>query len=289
MSFSSFFSWKKLADSWRLFLLCLLLFIVSSIFSFWIFFPADVVQRRLLLELSSQTGVDMRGENATILLPLGLSLDLFVYPNREGFADFKLEKLQITPVWSRLFSTDPAIQIDGKLASGAVDGEGSHKGDVRLNFEDISVLSLQESDLPYRISGLLNGELHGEGMTDPLSGRGEFAFVLKDGAALGLEKIGLPGRLVIGTLRLAGKFNQRRFSLEKVLLRGGVLDLSGGGNILIGETPEQTRLNLNIRLQPTGITSEALLDMLKLTGVRPTTDGSYLLRIGGTLAKPMVR
>jgi type II secretion system protein N len=224
----------------------------------------------------------MRGENATILLPLGLSLDLFVYPDREGFADFKLEKLQITPVWSRLFSTDPAIQIDGKLASGAVDGEGSQKGDVRLNFEDISVLSLQESDLPYRISGLLNGELHGEGMTDPLSGRGEFAFVLKDGAALGLEKIGLPGRLVIGTLRLAGKFNQRRFSLEKVLL-------SGGGNILIGETPEQTRLNLNIRLLPTGITSEALLDMLKLTGVRPTTDGSYLLRIGGTLAKPVVR
>jgi len=289
MSFSSFFSWQKFAGNRRLFLLCLLLFIISSVFSFWIFFPADVVQRRLLQKLSDQTGVEMRGENATLLLPLGLSLDLSVYPDREGLADFKLEELQLTPVWSRLFSTDPAIYLEGKLASGGVDGVGSQKGDVRLTLEEVSVLSLQQPDLPYRVSGILNGEFYGEDMTGQLSGRGEFAFIFKDGAILGLEKIGLPGRLDIGTLRLAGKFNQRRFSLEKVVLNGGALDLSGGGNILLGETPEQTRLNLNIRLQPTSATSEALQDILKLTGVRPTTDGSYLLRIGGTLAKPVVR
>ncbi len=289
MSLLSFPGWKKLAGNRRLFLLCLLLFVVSSVLSFWVFFPADIVQRRLLQELSGQTGADMRGENATLLLPLGLSLDLFVYPGKEGLADFTLEGLQITPVWSRLLSTDPAIQIDGKLASGKVDGEGSQKGDVRLNFKDVSVLSLQKPDLPYRVSGMLSGEFHGEDMTGQLNGRGEFTFIFKDGAVLGLERIGLPGRLALGTLRLAGKFNQRRFSLEKVVLNGGVLDVSGGGNILVGETPEQTRLNLNIRLQPTAATSETLQDMLKLTGVRPTTDGSYLLRIGGTLAKPVVR
>ena len=289
MSFSSFFSWQRLAGNRRLFLLCLFLFIVSCAFSFWIFFPADVVQRRLLQELSKRTDIEMRGDNATLLLPLGLKVDLFIYPNRRGLADFKLGNLQMTPVWSRLLSADPAIKLNGRLASGVLSGEGDQKGDILLSLENVAILDLQQASLPYRISGALSGEFRGNGMADELTSHGEFTFVLKDSAILGLEKLGLPGRLAVGTLRLAGRFNQRRFSFEKVVLSGGALDLSGGGNILVGETPQQTRLNLNIRLQPTASTSELLQDMLKLTGVRPTTDGSYLMKIGGTLAKPSIR
>lgn len=289
MSFSPIISWQKLAGNRRLFLLCLLLFIVSGVLSFWVFFPAEVVERRLLQKLSAEVGIDMRGENVAVLLPVGLKLDLSIYPEGRGIADLKLDDLQITPVWSRLFSSDPAIKLVGQVSDGRVSGIGSQAGDVDLKLEGVSIIKLQQPELPYRVSGELSGELNGEDISKRLAGRGAFTFVLSDGAVLGLEKIGLPGRFSFGTLRMTGKFNQRRFSLEKVILNGDFLELSGGGNLLIGETPEKTRLNLNIRLQPTASTPETLLDMLKLTGVRPTTDGSYLLRIGGTLVKPLIR
>lgn len=288
MSFSSIISWQKLAGNRRLFLMCLLLFVVSSLFSFWIFFPADVIQRSLLQKVSAQTGINMRGENATVILPVGLSLDLFIYPEKRGIADITLNDLQMTPVWSSLFSSDPAVKLEGKLASGRLKGTGSQSGDIDLMLENVSVLKLQQSDLPYRVAGELSGQLHGKNISGHNNGQGTFVFDLSDTSILGLEKVGLPGRISIGTLHLSGKFNQRRFSLEKVVLNGNFLELSGGGNILVGETPAQTRLNLNVRLKSTPSTPETVVDMLKLTGVRPTTDGSYLLRIGGTLAKPLV-
>jgi hypothetical protein len=90
-------------------------------------------------------------------------------------------------------------------------------------------------------------------------------------------------------LHLEGKLEQRRISLEKLILTGGALELSGGGNILIGKTADQSRLNLNIRLYPTVTTPESLQNLLDLTGIRPMVDGSYLFRIGGTIAKPIIR
>jgi hypothetical protein len=64
---SLFSSWQRLAGNRRLFSLCLLLFVVSGVFSVWLFFPVDTLQRRLLQEVSQQTGLDIRGRNATML------------------------------------------------------------------------------------------------------------------------------------------------------------------------------------------------------------------------------
>ncbi len=290
MKLSAVLNWKTLAGNRRLFLLCLFLFVVSSLGSFWIFFPADIVQRRLLQTISQQTGVDLRGDNASVLLPLGFELNLLVFPQQQGVADLKLRKLRITPVWSSLFSSDPKAHLEGELASGRFNAQGSQTGDFALQLENVDILTLQEPQLAYRLAGILSGNFQAEDMANHLnSGRGAFAFTLREGAILGLEKIGLPRRLGIGTLRLTGKFDQRRFSLEKVMVSGGALELSGGGNILLSDTPEKTRLNLNVRFQPTAATPDSLRELLKLTDIKPTTDGSYLVRIGGTLAKPVIR
>jgi type II secretion system protein N len=287
----SFFSWQNLAGNRRLFLLCFVLFVASASLSFTIFFPADVLQQRLLQEVSDRTGLKLYGRDATMVFPPGLRMDLTIFHDIPELAEIELTGLQISPLWSSLLSGSPAVDLSGELAGGHIDLDAGQDGHVNLALEGVTLGPLQRTDLPYHIDGELSGTLDCQNLSAEMTGRGVFSFYLKNsqvrGAALML--LGLPESVSAGELHLTGKFDQRRISLEQVLLVGGDLELSGGGNILIGETAEQTRLNLNIRLHPTSTTPDNFREFLKITGLRPTVDGSYLLRIGGTLAKPSIR
>ena len=284
-----FSNWQRLAGHRRIFILCLLLFLVSAIVSVWFFFPVNALQRRLLQEVSQQTGLEMRGGNATMLFPLGVGLDLTIYPEIEGLNDLELKQLQISPVWSSLFSADQQVHLHGTLAGGMIDVDAAKSGGINMQFQDIPITALQQENLPYRMSGKISGQVVGENISPQMRGRGHFSLNLKGAQLIGLEKIGLPANFTAGTLSLQGKFDQRRFSLEKAVLTQGDLEFTGGGNILVGESSTQTRLNLNVRLHPTATTPDSLLELFNLTGIRPTADGSYLMRIGGTLAKPIIR
>jgi type II secretion system protein N len=175
--------------------------------------------------------------------------------------DLELTELQISPVWHKLFSDDKKVNLTGMLAAGKIDADAPKSGQINFKFEDIPLAELQQAGMPYRISGKMSGQLAGENISEQMRGRGNFSLNLEGAQIFGLEKIGLPASFSAGTLRLQGRFDQRRFSLEKVVLTGGSLELTGGGNILIGESSEQTRLNLNVGLQPTAITPDSLLQL----------------------------
>ena len=286
---SSFFSWRRLAGNRRLFLVCLLLFTCSALLSFWLFFPAEVLQRRLVEEVSRQTGIRMQGENPEMLLPLGLQLDLSIDPDLPELVDFRLADLQISPVWSSLFTGKPEVHLQGNLAGGQFDIRADQHGNVSLKTESIAMEELQRKSLDYRVNGRLSGQLEADKLSAEMEGEGEFALQLAGTEILGLEKIGLPGTLPMGLLLVDGKFNRNRVSFEKIVASQGVLELSGGGTLLVGDVPEKTRLNLSVRLHPTPSTPDVIRDLLSIAGVRPAADGSYLLRIGGTLARPVIR
>ena len=286
---STIFKRQSFVGNRRLFLLCLLLFLFSGFLSFWIFFPADVLQHRLLQEVSQQTGLKMQGRNAAMLFPLGLGFDLTIYSRIPELPDLELTELQITPEWGSLFSKSPKAHFAAILASGKVDAAAAWNGQVSLQFKGIDLGVLQHPDVLYRVSGQLTGQFDGENISKDMNGTGRFLLSLSEIKIQGLARIGLPADFSAGTLQLEGKFAQRRVSLEKIVLTGGALELSGGGNILVGETADQSRLNLNVRLHPTSTTPDSLRDLINLTGVRPTVDGSYLLRIGGTVAKSTIR
>ncbi len=288
-SFSDLFSLRKLAGNRRLFLLCLVLFCCSALLSFGWFFPADVVQRRLVKEAVSRTGLQMQGENASMLFPLGLKFDLYLEPNVEQLADLSIKELEITPAWGALLTDNPAVQLDGRLNQGDFSIVADRNGAIDLELNGVDMLPLQGAANDYVLSGKLSGRLLGRELSENFQGQGEFELTAVETHVRGLRNVGLPADIDLGRIQINGKFNRRRVSLEKVVATEGVMELSGGGTFLIGETPEQTRLNLNVRLHPGQKTPESLRSLIQLTGARPTTDGSFLLRIGGTLAKPVVR
>ncbi len=281
--------WQRLAGNRRLLLLCVLLFVASAFFSFWASFPAELLQRRLVVEASQQTGLQMRGSNATMLFPLGLELDLQVLPALPEFAPLELEGVQLSPVWLSLFSGDPALDLQGGLAGGSFDMQASKGGQLNLVFGDVDLVLLQKEEALYRLQGVLNGRLAGRQLSAAMTGSGEFKLQVQDAHLLGLERLGLPTSLSLGLVRVEGKFNQHRLSLEKLLFCDGMIELSGGGTMLVAETAAKTRLNLNLRLLPTQTTPDSLRDLLSLSGAKPTADGSYLLRLGGSLAQPVLR
>lgn len=273
----------------RLFLFCLLLFLLSGALSFWFFFPAEVLQRYLVQEVSRETGLSMVGSEAEILFPAGLELDLQVDSGQPELVPILLCDLQLTPVWTRLLTGTTAVDMQAVLAGGTVEGQANRSGRLQLEFTDVELFDLQQVDIPYRLQGKLKGALQIADMAAALNGQGSFNLQLRESFLHGLSRIGLPDRLALGLLQLEGKFNQQRISVEKVLLTEGTIEMSGGGTLLIGETPEQTRMNLNLRIHPLQSTPDSVREALNLTGVKPTADGSYLLRIAGTLARPVLR
>ncbi len=286
----SIFSRRGLSDNRSLFLLCLLLFCVSSFFSFWVFFPAEVLQQRLVQEISRETGIPMRAERAAMLVPLGLKMDITLYPDQPGIAPLAIKDLQLTPVWTSLVSRNQGINIKGSLAQGDVGARLWRNGNIYLSLQDLTLSLLQEAGLDYRFGGLLNVQFQGEELlADAQRSQGRFAVEIRDTLVFGLEQIGLSPELPLGLLQVNGRFSEARVSVEQLVATGGVLELSGGGTLLIGATPEQTRLNLNVRIHPTRQTPENVRDLLMLTGVRPGPDGSYIMQIGGSLARPLLR
>ena len=61
------------------------------------------------------------------------------------------------------------------------------------------------------------------------------------------------------------------------------------GIILVGNSPERCRLSLQIEMRPGQTLAPTLHDLLQLGGVKAEADGSYHLRLGGTLARPILR
>lgn len=283
-------SGRVLSTNSRLFIACLVLFCVTSFFSFWVFFPAEVLQQRLVQEISRETGLRMHGEQATMLLPLGLKFDLTIYPDQPGMTPLLVDDLRLTPLWTSLLTQNQAVQLKGSVTRGDASARVWRNGNVNLSLQDLNLLELQEIDQPYRLGGALNLRFVGEELLAPgAQGGGRFSADIRDLVLFGLERIGLPADVSLGLLQMNGNFSEARVSVEQLVATGGVLELSGGGTLLVGATPEQTRLNLNVRLHPTRQTPENIRDLLMLTGVRPGPDGSYILQIGGTAARPVLR
>lgn len=283
------FSPRRMAGNRRLFMLCALLFVLSTLISFGLFFPAEVVQRRVVAEMAQRSGLQMQGNNAEILFPFGFGLDLTVAPPHPLLQTLFFSNLEIRPLWSSLFGNNRAADLKGELSEGQIEGISAQDGDLLLRLRNLQLAPLQNNTNDYLVKARATGVLSGEDLGTDYRGQGKFDFTLEQVTLEGLQRFGLPAEFLLGRAMISGDFRERRFSLHKVVFAEGMIELSGGGTMRIGDTPEQTRLNLNVRLHPVRQTPDSLRSLIQVSGVRPTSDGSYLIRIGGTLAKPIIR
>ena len=178
--FTVFFSWRRLAGNRRLFFACLLLFSLSALLSFWFFFPAEVLQRRLIQEVSRQTNIRMQGENPAVLLPIGLRMDLSVYPDLPELVDLHVSELEITPLWSSLFSGEPKVRVQGGIAGGRFDVKADRNGNISLETDRLAVEQLLREDLDYRVNGRLTGSVNAQRLSVNMEGEGSSLWIWRE-------------------------------------------------------------------------------------------------------------
>jgi hypothetical protein len=94
--------------------------------------------------------------------------------------------------------------------------------------------------------------------------------------------------LTLGQLTLEGNGRGQAFTITRLESNGGDVALTGTGSVLLGRSVESSRLNLNLTLRPAATMPGELRGLFDLLGP-PAGDGSYQLKIAGTLASPLLQ
>jgi hypothetical protein len=112
---------------------------------------------------------------------------------------------------------------------------------------------------------------------------------LQDIRISGLEGLdGTSHGLDLGRITLSATGQGSTFRIAGLSARGGVIEATGKGSVLLGFSPSDCRLNLVLHLHPTERLSPGLKDLFVLLG-KPNRDGSLQVRLTGTLANPTIR
>ncbi|HKJ04104.1 MAG TPA: type II secretion system protein GspN [Geopsychrobacteraceae bacterium] len=280
---------KRFGGFSRLIPLCVLLFLVSILVGFVTGFPTEVLRERLVQEMSAQTGLAVSSDSLELGLPAKVEFNLSIDPNHPQVAPLTFTRLQITPVWSSLFSSARAASLQGQFAEGNIDAEVGADDHLQLEIDGMRLGPLQNPANPYRLDGSLKGQIDGQQISRPGKAEASFSAEISGLVAIGLDALSLPANLALGTLSVKGKLLGQRVTLEEVLLNGDVAELTGSGTIQLGATPRQTRLNLRVAATPGKAFPESLKPLIELSGLKPKADGSYQFRVAGTMAAAVVR
>jgi type II secretion system protein N len=279
---------------WGTVLLALVVLLLFFALGFRLFFPVDALRQRLEGEMSRRSGAQIEMQRLSLGLPLSLELQKIRIENRRPpLPAFDVDSVELTPGWLSLVSGDPGVEVRAELYDGELLLSLARSGHFALDLDALRLDRLPAVPLletPVRLSGALSGQA--QASEPPLRNRADTTIELRiDNAAVtGLEPLGVAsGKLALGNVQAKGKLQGRRLNIETLKAVGGDLGLDGEGNLLIGSDSARTRLNLQITLRPGTGLDPMLRDLLSLSGAKPASDGSYRFRLGGSLARPVMR
>lgn len=276
-------------DFSRLLPLCIVLFLVALLIGFGSGFPTDVLREKLVREITKQSGLTASSESLELGFPAKVSFDLTVDPAHPQIAPLTFPQIQVSPVWSSLFSSARAADLQGQLAKGEIDAQFSADDSLQLEVQGIQLAPLQKTSNPYRFDGVLRGELDGKQISQAGKADAVFSAEVSGLEVFGLEQLALPEKVALGQLSVQGRLQGQRLNMERVVLTGDFVMLNGSGTLQLGTTPQRTRLNLQVTATLGSTFPESLKPLIELSGVKPKADGSYQFRVAGTLAKPVLR
>ncbi|MBE0596323.1 MAG: type II secretion system protein GspN [Desulfuromonadales bacterium] len=271
----------------RSYLIGLGLLLVAFVVGIYLFFPTRALQERIERE-AAKGAVTLTMSDLDLLFPPGLrGTEVTVQVAPSYRQSFEINRVAVRPLWSTLFGTDPGIAFQAQLLGGELAGQARKRGSVVAQARGITFAERPITGSLIEVAGTLTtGQFTGAvPLTAGTDSRLELT--LDQARINGMEGLGVAnGTLNIGQIVLRGEGKGNAFRIDELEARGGDLQLSGSGSLLVGQPFERSRLNLNLILTPATGIDPALRDLLELFATAGT-DGSYRLRLGGTLASPI--
>lgn len=266
----------------RQILLCLLLGFGGFIIALWLDSLQPLINQ--VQGMAHKQGLQLEITRPGRAFPLGLQADKVLVGHQQmAHEPFALSAVDIRPLWSSLFSSNPGLNISARLFAGSLTAEALSNGQLEL---DLNGLQLRESlgpQLPLQAAGTLtSGSFSGR---LPLAGKNQGTLQLKldDVVLLGLEKLGGgQDRFPLGSVQLKAENRGPVLQVRQLEATGGAVELAGSGTLNLGADAASSRLTLSVILKPTENLDSSLRGLLSLLG-QPGRDGTYRFRLTGPL------
>jgi hypothetical protein len=88
---------------------------------------------------------------------------------------------------------------------------------------------------------------------------------------------------------IRGELRGQTLDIQELRNSGGDLQLAGNAVLLLGSSPQLSRMTARIDITPGPQLDPMLRDLLPLSGIKPDKQGAYRFRIGGSLEHPVLR
>ncbi len=275
-------------DRIRFYLIGLGLMCLTFLVGFYLFFPTQALKEKIEREFSARTGVPLSIGRLYLGFPPALEArSLSIAVARPGRERFDVASLRLRPLWLTLFGNSPGADFDASLLGGEISGRARRNGPIEAKAQQLAFAEALTPGSALELAGVL-GQATFTGALPPAATTESRFELLFDSLQLnGMESLGIAdGNLTLGRVTCTGNGRGNNYRIDRLEATGGEMAVSGNGSFILSQPVEQSRINLNLTLRPGANFDRTLRDLLDLFAT-PGRDGSYSLRINGTLATPV--
>jgi type II secretion system protein N len=256
-----------------------LLFLVGALVGLALTFPSSVVERGLINLIEQQAQVRLDEGSLKIGFFRLYGEDMLLRSQAAEWFPLEVDALEVTPRWLSLLSLNPALHFELQLWGGSLQGDLSRDGMLAASAKNLKL------DLPLRQGGQLSlGGTLIQAIVDT-------QIPLQEGSASRVEMTLEEGYLRVlgqsvsfGTLVLKATGRGEVFLVPTLVASGGDYAVSGGGNVLVKQQINDSRLNLRVEIRPQTQADPGLTELLGMVATE-RSDGSFQLRIRGPLSQ----
>jgi type II secretion system protein N len=200
----------------------------------------------------------------------------------------KFTDIAISPTWSSLLSTTPAAQIAAQVFSGSIEAQIDSAQHIKLAATSLHwegpIPQLPTLNIQTTIA-----HLNAAATGTEISQLEQLQLELSELRISGLKKLSVPvDSLDFGSIKLQLSQKQQNIHLDQLTSSGGDISISCDGHITRHRNLIRSRIDLEFTLTPRQDLDPAITTMLPLFA-KKQQDGSYTVRLSGTLAQPRVR
>ena len=250
-------------------------------------FPYDRIGESLARSLSRSTGARVTVREVTPHLQLagpGIEILGVLIATPDG-ASWSIERARLRPAWSLSWlKLEPAIhtrvEVPGGVAEGIFTLAEPLDWQGRLQEVDLAQLPVASLWPGAAFSGTLEGrvDLH----SSPLGPDGIVRLEATDGT---LSLPGIPAAVPFDQLTAALKLGEKfLFQIQSLRIQSPLFAATVKGSVERGPSIAASVVNLQIQLSA----EPAVRPALEQADIRVSADGRATLRVGGTLAEPVI-
>ncbi len=254
-------------------------------------FPGEILRQRLVHELEARLPLKVTLAEADLrplLTVTGKQLSVGL-PDQPGTL-FQVDTFQVDPHWTSLFTGELGVEGDLSVLAGELSFRWQRSGPLELSGQKLSLDLPLATSPATRFSGILTTGRVTTAAPLQKTTESRIDLTFEQVAVQGLEDlVSNAAGLRLGTISLQMTGQGTAFSIARLEMTGGDLELSAEGTLMLATAkPQNSRINLNLSVRAGKQADPILVSLLELAGT-PQSDGSRKLRLTGTLDKPVFR